>query len=169
MPFFRGNIVSELKEMNENKAWRDILGLKGMDKNQKDVEMVLRLFSLFNVWNEYKKPMIQHLNKFMSENRDFSSENAVLFKDRFVRAVNIVKSAALNKPFRPPRRGLNNAILDSVMIAVLENDRIAPDMLRRKYPILLKDREFKTHVTGGTTDTVVVKKTHRDCKKNLRK
>lgn len=42
---YRGNIVSELYSLNEIPSWHSILGMKKKDKNQKDVELILRLFS----------------------------------------------------------------------------------------------------------------------------
>ncbi len=46
---YRGVIVDKLKELNENEKWQNILGLEKPDGGQKDVELVLRLFSLFEI------------------------------------------------------------------------------------------------------------------------
>src|SRR5690606_13650972 len=71
---YRGAIVGELQELNEDGDWQDILGLKAPDRGQKDVELILRLFGLFEEWGDYEKPMLRYLNNVMKENRDFNSK-----------------------------------------------------------------------------------------------
>lgn len=152
---YRGEIVEALKRMNEVPGWRQILGMARPDKNQRDIELILRLFSLFNKWGEYESPMLIHLNSFMDKNRKFDSATAHLCETRFTATVNLVNSA-LPKPFRP-RRVLNAAVLEAVMIAVMEDELITEDDLRTQYPILIEDSSFKMKITGGTTDTTVLR------------
>lgn len=152
---YRGNIVDRMRKLNDQPEWQSILGLKKPDKNQKDVELVLRLFSLFEVWTSYEKPMLKYLNNFMDANRNFDSDRAKRFEKRFPEAVKIVDTA-LDKPFRP-KGLLNSAVLEAVMVTVLENNDITAEDLAANYPELLKDNEFLAHITGGTTDTLVLK------------
>jgi hypothetical protein len=79
---YRGPIVEKLWSLNEDANWQKILGLTRPDKNQKDVELVLRLFSLFKNWGSYEKPMLTHLNKFMKRNRNFDSDLAASIMGR---------------------------------------------------------------------------------------
>lgn len=153
---YRGAIVDELKELNALPGWQSILGLKRPDKNQRDVELVLRLFSLYRDWREYEKPLLRFLNNSMANNRDFSSERARAFKERFPVVVNLVNSA-LVKPFRP-KGIINSAILEAVMVALLEDDTITKSSLRLGYKSLLDDDAFRETITGGTTDTIVLQK-----------
>jgi hypothetical protein len=162
---YRGKIVNELKELNQNQDWQRILGLNKPDKNQKDVELVLRLFALFNNWEKYEKPMLTYLNNFMDRNRNFDSDNAKIFKERFVKAVSLVGSA-LERPFRP-KKVLNASVLESVMIAVLEDDTINQEELQAKYPNLFLDSEFTQNISGGTTDSAVLHKRIRTAKRIL--
>jgi hypothetical protein len=62
----------------------------------------------------------------------------------------------LDKPFRP-KRVINSAILEAVMVAMLENPQIDSKKLARNYPRLMKDHTFSEFVTGATTDTAVLK------------
>ena len=152
---YRGNIVAELRSLNNNPGWQTILGIKKPDKNQKDVELILRLFSLFEVWGAYEKPMLKHLNSQMDENRAFSSERALRFKERFPRVVEKV-NAALENPFRP--RGLiNAAVLEAVMVTLLENEDISVETLQARYIPLLNDVLFAESVSRATTDTHVLR------------
>lgn len=152
---YRGKIVDEIRKLNENREWQRILGLKRLDKNQKDVELVLRLFSLFENWEGYEKPMLEYLNRSMNEHREFDSARAIRFIQRFPEAVSVVDEA-LTKPFRP-RGVLNAAVMEAVMITVLEHPEIEAHELADRYSALVKDVDFMRHTTGGTTDTLVLK------------
>ncbi len=153
---YRGEIVSKLWKLNETPEWQKILGLKKPDKNQKDVELVLRLFSLFHSWKDYEKPMLSHLNKFMKDNRDFDSAEAEKFAEKFPKVAELV-SENLEKPFRP-RGIINSAVLEAVMVTLLEDDTIDGTRLRDGYKRLLEVPEFLERITGGTTDTVVLQR-----------
>jgi uncharacterized protein with ParB-like and HNH nuclease domain len=163
---YRGKIVDELKALNDNPKWRSILGLQDADKNQKDVEIVLRLFSLFEVWNDYEKPMLGYLNKQMNDNREFVSERAARFKKRFPEVVSLVDQA-LVRPFRP-RNVINSALLEGVMIALLEDPSITVDNLKDRYPKLATNVEFERYLRGATTDTLIVKERIKRAKEFLR-
>ncbi len=152
---YRGSIVSRLESINDNKDWQDILGLKRPANSQKDVELVLRLFSLYENWDSYEKPMLRFLNGSMSKSRDFSSDRAKKFENKFPIAVNKVNSV-LTKPFRP-KGVINTAMLEAVLITLLENEEITPDQLKSRYISLLENKEFEKYIRGGTTDTLVLK------------
>ncbi len=152
---YRGPIVDALRMLNADEHWQSILGLKKPDKNQKDVELVLRLFSLFEEWEQYEKPMLQYLNKAMATNKAFDSKRAERFQARFVDTVNLIDEY-FNKPFRP-KRVLNAALLEGVMVAVLEDDTIDSNRLVRGYETLLLDDVFSETLKSRTTDTAILK------------
>ena len=151
---YRGRIIDTLKDLNNTPEWQHILGLKRPDRYQKDIELILRLFGLFQRWQRYEKPMLSFLNKTMDTNRKFESPIARRFKKRFVEATKLIDKS-LSKPFRP-KTVVNSAVLDSVMIAILENGKITESMLKRNYKLLLADAEFRKNISGATTDTNVV-------------
>ena len=151
---YRGKIVDELRRLNTNQNWQHILGLKRPDAGQKDVELILRLFSLYEIWPQYEKPMLRYLNVQMNQNREFDSERALRFSSAFERATLLVDKS-LRRPFRP--KGLiNSAVLEAVMICVLENDQISGSELQERYTALVETADFMKNVTGGTTDTGVL-------------
>lgn len=152
---YRGNIVDSLKELNATPGWQKILGIKKPDRNQKDIELVLRLFALFQTWGDYEKPMLKFLNNQMDANREFSSQRAKDFRARFLIVVDTV-NGALTKPFRP-KNVINAAVLEAVMVTLLENSSITSDQLKSRYPSLLRDKAFLEVISGGTTDTLVLK------------
>jgi len=162
---YRGQIVRELAKMNANPGWKSILGIARDDKNQKDVELILRLLSLYGVWEDYEKPMLQYLNKSMDKEREFSSLRVAEFRQRFPQVVELVNEA-LEKPFRP-RRVINAAVLEAVMIILLENPTITRDRLSENYEKLFLDADFVAAITGGTTDTGVLKQRLRIARRVL--
>jgi uncharacterized protein with ParB-like and HNH nuclease domain len=153
---YRGQIVEDLQELNDDVDWQAILGLRSPDRNQRDVELVLRLFSLFETWNEYEKPMLHHLNKAMNINRNFDTDRAERFKDRFPDVTQLVNEN-LEKPFRP-KRVVNSAALEAVMVTLLEHPEVEADQLIRNYPKLLSDADFQESTVGATTDTAALRR-----------
>lgn len=152
---YRGSIVRELKILNENPAWQGILGLKSPDRSQKDVELVLRLFSLFEKWRDYEKPMLRYLNLEMKANRKFDTDRAERFQVRFVEAVEKIYST-LARPFRPSGV-INAAVLEAVMVTLLEEPEITGPQLATRYENLLMDTDFLPLTKGATTDTQVLR------------
>ena len=152
---YRGNIVRKLELLNETPGWRGILGIVRPDKNQKDVELILRLFSLFEAWSTYEKPMLGYLNRAMDRDRAFDSDRAGRFAIRFPEVVKIVNET-LTRPFRP-RGVINSAVLEAVMVTLLENQDIDLSDFRSRYYKLLENQAFLNLITGGTTDTLVLK------------
>lgn len=163
---YRGKIVSELQELNHNKEWQSILGLRKEDKNQKDVELVLRLFSLYKNWENYEKPMLKFLNINMNKNREFSSAYAEEFKKRFPKVISLVLEN-IEKPFRP-KKVINISSLEAVFIALLEcEDNISENQMKDFYRELMQDRNFLELIVGSTTDTLILKDRIRIAKEVL--
>lgn len=152
---YRGKIVDELRDLNESDGWRKLLGIDRADKNQKDIELILRLFALFEQWDDYEKPMLKYLNNTMNAERDFTSQKAKRFSERFPKIVKIV-SEELEKPFRP-RGVVNSSVLEAVLVTLLENPDFADNNLEARYNELLKTKDFIDVISGPTTDTLVLK------------
>lgn len=162
---YRGPIVEKLQSLNANEEWQRILGLSRPEKNQKDVELVLRLFALYRKWQDYEKPMLRYLNTQMDQNRQFDSDEAADFEVNFLRAIKLVDKT-LEKPFRP-KRVLNSAVMEAVMISVLEIEDLTQEQLATNYPKLFDIEDFSDNITGGTTDTTVLTKRIEVCKATL--
>jgi hypothetical protein len=152
---YRGEIVAELRALNSTPAWRQILGKPSLDRHHRDVEIILRLFGLYNDWQSYEKPMKEYLNKVMSDNRKFTSRKARQFKDIFPRACATILTELGTKPFNP-RGQLNTSILDAVFVTVLEHDLPVASDLKLRYAKLVQDPEFTGKTRRATTDTATV-------------
>ncbi|QYO64985.1 hypothetical protein [Leptolyngbya sp. 7M] len=91
----------------------------------------------------------------MSENRKFDSDRAAEFKNKFPVVARIIKSS-IPKPFRPSGV-INSAVLEAVMVTLLENPLIEPSDLEGRYRALLADKRFLELIRGATTDTATLR------------
>lgn len=145
---YRGPILAKLEELNEDPNWRAIFGKSNPDPKQRDIELVLRLFSLFENVENYVPPMKDFLSREMANNRIFDSERAAKFPGAFRRAAKFANEA-LDKPFRP-RGLLNAATLEAVMGVLMECPEETP-FTNDTYDALIRDPGFVEAFTSNTT------------------
>ena len=154
---FRGTFANSLKELNRDENWRSILGKSRFDKHQKDIELILRIFSLAGNWKHYEKPMKEFLNVHMKQNRKGSGERVENFLRQFPLATKHVVDSLGNKPFHV-RGPLNTSALDSVMSIAIEHLDQLPDDWDKRFKRLLQDESFHDATYYGTSDFVVLQK-----------
>lgn len=152
---FRSDFLNQLKNLNINEAWRTILGKKHIVKNQTDVELILRVFSLAYNVNDYEKPMKEFLNKIAKRNMK-SSNKIDEFSDRFIRTCNVIVKQLRPKPFNI-RGPFNMSVFDSVFCTILNNIDDLPQDLPERYENLVVDSRFIELTTLATTDEKVLK------------
>lgn len=152
---FRGGFAPLLRELNNDGSWRQILGKKTLDRHQKDVELLLRVFALSNSSNDYEKPMKEFLNVAMERNKSGGTTRVKWFVERFARATKIIVKQLGAKPFHI-RGPLNSSALDSVMCTVIEHiDRLPADLASR-FEELTRDENFRKFTFSGTSDVAVL-------------
>jgi uncharacterized protein with ParB-like and HNH nuclease domain len=117
---FIGQLSSLLKEANKEKNWRLIVGRKVLDKHQKDIELILRVFSLVGAVDKYEKPMKEFLNKAMKRHQAGTTKKVEKFFDLFPKVTQLVVSTLGEAPFHL-RGPLNVSALDSVMCVVFHS------------------------------------------------
>lgn len=149
---FRGGFNKLLKEMNKNKNWRKILGKPNIDKHQKDVELLLRIFSLVGAADKYEKPMKEFLNQTMIKHDKGDTNKVKAFIKAFEKVTEVVVTSIGEKPFNL-RGPLNLAALDSVMSVLIENyKKIDSINFKDRYSKLKLDKEFDEYTKFNTTD-----------------
>ena len=164
---FRGPLSNKLKEANKDENWRQILGKKPLDKHQKDVEMLLRVFSLVGSANSYEKPMKEFLNRAMVLHDSAASKKAVKFFEIFPKVTKLVVSTLGRKPFHL-RGPLNVSALDSIMAVITENfEQVEIEKLNSRFSKLLHDTNFLDFTQLGTTDTKTLQERFALVKKHL--
>lgn len=154
---FRGEFNKLLKDANKDANWRKILGKPYSDKHQKDIELLLRVFSLISSSDTYEKPMKEFLNKAMKKHNSGTTKKVNTFVEVFSEVTELVVSSIGEKPFH--LRGLINvAALDSVMSVLIQsNKRVNFSALQENYSKLLKDKDFNEYTKINTSDTKTVR------------
>jgi uncharacterized protein with ParB-like and HNH nuclease domain len=153
---FRGELAEKLKQLNQDANWRKILGKKNLDKHQKDVELILRLFALCDNWRNYEKPMKEFLNKTMKHERKADSKRATNFFKQFPEITRIIVKELGEKPFHV-KGPLNSSALDSVFCTIYENVSNLHAELAKQWDALKKDKDFQEATYYGTSDVSVLK------------
>lgn len=154
---FHGNIVNEFSQLNKDVAWRRIVGKKSLDKHKRDVEIILRVFAMYERADKYEKPMKEFLNQSMKDNRGAASQKFIEFKQRFPEVCQKIVDNFGEKPFHV-RGPLNLAAADCVMAECVKNYRGDFKKAKEKYDEFLADPEFREEIFFNTSDSSVVKK-----------
>lgn len=153
---FRGPLVDVLRKANKNKYWRELIGKKTYDRHQKDVELVLRVFSLSYGFSRYEKPMKEFLNTMMNENKSGETKFAKDFPAAFANACEIAVKELPPKPFHLRGGRLNVSALDSVLALLVTSSKKRVAGLADAYQQLRKDKEFNEATYYGTSDVSVI-------------
>lgn len=154
---FLGDFVRILKNLNKDKNWRKVVGKTIYDKHQKDVELILRIFSLSNTWENYTKPMKEYLNVAIRKNISGTSSRVRHFVADFPKATKFIIDNLGERPFHV-RGPLNSAALDSVFCTILDNLEKIPSDIKKRYQKLLNDENFKETTFYSTSDESTLKK-----------
>ena len=155
---YHGPFIDLLKELNANKAWRNVFG--SPQKRMKDQELILRFFAFYYFSEQYQRPLKEFLNRYIARNRNLQVQTADDLKDLFEPTIGFINLALGNQAFRP-ERAFNAAVFDSVMVGTamrLSNSRIENiENFVNKYRSLLQNKEFQDAVLTGTSDDKKVK------------
>jgi hypothetical protein len=154
---FRGNLVRILRELNEDECWRKILGVRQLDRHQKDVELLLRCFAFAFFFDQYEKPMKQFLNNVMDRQRTGDSAKVKNLIKRFPLVTETIVTRLGDKPFHLRGR-LNVSALDSVLGTLLSVPSFANADLPRRFEKLKSDNNFVTATEISTSDLSVIRK-----------
>ena len=155
---YHGKLSDLFDELNGLKVWRKILGKSAPDPHKKDIELILRFFTMGNIdFEKYSKPMKDYLNKYMKRNMDPDQKELASLRDIFKKTCKGVIANLGERPFHV-RKGLNVAVFDSVMVAFSHNLEGVPRDIKDRYKKLMADEGFVGNTKRSTTDTGVIKK-----------
>lgn len=158
---FHGELNDVLKELNANPYWRKIFGKE--NPRQKDLELILRFFSMYFLSDKYERPMKAFLNKYMAYNRHLKQNSADQLRSLFSSTVEVVHSTLSERAFRP-ERALNAAVFDAVMVGITRRlqrkPTVEPDLskVKENYEKLLSRDEFEQAYKTATSDSESVKR-----------
>lgn len=164
---YHGEIVSFLRELNENLSWRKLYGNRST--RFKDQELILRFFGLLYWADQYARPMKDFLNRYMAENQDFQLTSKKELKSIFEQTTSVVLNALGKGAFRL-KKTVNAAVLDSVMVGIADRIlRKGPvndvEALKEAYQTLLVSNDYLNAVERATANDENVRTRLRMAKK----
>jgi uncharacterized protein with ParB-like and HNH nuclease domain len=157
---YHGDFKEVLAELNMNKSWRAIYNTSNIfDKRLRDEELILRFMALFDLHQEYRKPMKNFLNEYMRDNKK-ANTNLIIKKELFVKTIELIHRSVGDKAFKI-RKHLNAAVFDAVMVGLatrlVRGDITQEETLKEIYDDLIQNKEFLTFIdTARTTDNLEV-------------
>ena len=152
-----GEMIKWLREINKNQDWRSLIKQPHEHKEFRDLELLLRLFALFENLDTYKKSMKRFLDNFISENRNPSPEWMKSRKELFEKAVKMANTSGDGLPLSGK---LSLSLLDSTLVSLMQICSERPDFTTPNFPKLNLNEEFSGIVKqrDNTTGEDVVKK-----------
>jgi Protein of unknown function DUF262 len=164
---FMGEFSELLKQANQDKNWREIVGKPLIDKHQKDVELLLRIFSLVGADEKYEKPMREFLNKSMKKHEAGDTTKAQKFFDVFPKVTKEIVKSLGKMPFHL-RGPLNVSALDSVMCVLIQNSKtVKYSGISEAYSSLKCDEDFIRSTSINTTDAKTLQERFAVVRKHL--
>lgn len=146
-----GNFNEFLIDLNKNKEWQSFITSENDRKRQRDVELILRFFALYETYKQYKRPMDEFLTLYFDAHRNIDEiekeEKAALF--------NTVVSAIYKNLGRRPfhiKNGLNSGVCDSVMVAFANNINNIPLDIKDRFFALTHNGEFYKYCGKNIND-----------------
>ena len=155
-----GPLIKLLGTLNGNKQWREIY--RKEHKRLKDQELILRFLALWETRSEYKRPMKDFLNKYAKKYKNIDKEGQETRKRIFEETIsNVFKFLDKKTVFRP-KRALNAAVFDSVMIGIgkrAEQGKITNgNGIKKAYKSLLANEDFQEVYQKTTSDENYVRR-----------
>ncbi len=155
---YAGSFNDLLTDLNKYPNWRKFLTNDSDAYRQKDVELILRFFALYDNLDNYKKGMKDFLSEYMSRPY-IRNMNEVQMEKKRVLFEKTVDAIILNLGERPfhVKNGLNSAVLDSIMIAFARNLNHIPNDILIKYKELYKNKEYYSYCSKSANDVKSVR------------
>lgn len=155
---YHGQFAGLLSKLNDNIQWRTLYGKKSA--RLKDLELILRFFSLYFYAESYARPMKDFLNRNMASNRSLAKHGEAELKLLFDTTISTIHDAIGPRAFRL-KNAVNAAVLDSLMVGIaarLTKGPISdPERVKTAYSALLTKGEYLNATGRATADEESVK------------
>lgn len=152
-----GKFNDFLIRINKNEKWQSFITSEYDRIHQKDAELILRFFALYDCSSVYKRPMKDFLTEYFRKVKN-SSQYEIEEKERlFLSVVDAIYDNIGSKPFHGTN-GLNAAFADSIMVAFAHNlDNIPKNIKSRCYQLTHENRDFYSYASKSADDVKSVK------------
>lgn len=150
---YRGPLLDAVRQLNENPDWRLIFGPK--HRRQKDQELILRFWALYQQSDAYRRPMLAFLNDFAESYQKPGERFLQDGQNLFAEVMRQFYAGLGAKAFRTEgSRQFNAAVFDSMSVGLARriaksnspNDRA----VREAHSSLLADDQYLDSVSKGT-------------------
>ncbi len=150
---YHGEFNDHLRELNSIDTWRELFG--SVNRRMRDQELILRFIALFFMGDRYVKPMKGFLNKYMASNRYMELQSREEINSIFIPTVELILEAIGNRAFKP-KRALNAAVFDSLMIGIANRIVRGPvadlNSLSEQFHRLMENELYLESWETATTD-----------------
>jgi hypothetical protein len=155
---YHGEFNDLIRTLNYNKSWRELFGKP--HTRMRDQELILRFLALYYCQNQYERSMKSFLNMWMGANRNPNSEAQKEITDLFTNTVEVILKCLGKNAFKP-KRALNAAVFDSIMVGVARRLAKGPisnrEALQKRYSYLMRAENFVAAIEKSTADEERVK------------
>ena len=138
-----------LDDLNLNSGWRSFLSSDTPDLHMKDIEILLRGFSMLVYHKEYKPSMTMFLNESSRKAKLYEDNKIEQFKNLFIAFIKNLLSLGNTNIFRTESGRFNISIFEAIFCAICEEAYQKSDIsLIKKTSLdkinsLKEDSEFK--------------------------
>lgn len=172
---YHGPFNDFIKELNEERVWREVLGTDKPDSRMADDELILRFFAFLDFRNrkEAKQKQInlaQYLNNYMHDHVNIDKAERQQFKKTFLEIITYLKSHVGEHLFRTIRqkgtetdgwtKTVNPVIFDAVCTATYyaeKEGRLMGQSLEKRYTELVTSKDFDEVTCQQTTNVDRIK------------
>ena len=147
---YGGDYNDLLMELNSYEDWRILVGPP--HRRKRDQELILRFFALYFDSEHYKRTMKGFLNEHMKTNQNLEKHSREAVRKLFCETVSVILNELGSKAFRP-RRGVNAALTDALMIGIARRLDKGPieSEIQKEYQGLLENERFGDAIYAGTS------------------
>lgn len=146
-----GSFNDFLISLNKNQQWQSFITNEKDKIRQKDVELILRFFALYDYSNVYKKPMKDFLTQYFTKKRNINNDELKCKRILFEKTVDSIYKNVGKKPFHG-LNGLNSSFVDSIMIAFANNLDNIPEDIKSRCETLKRSEEFYSYCSKASND-----------------
>lgn len=158
---YDGAFLDMVRKCNRNEYWRKSFGV--LSGRQKDQELIVRFFAMYEKSDQYKRTLKDFLNDFCSEYNYAAIDKLNHLQDVFSQAIKLCYEAKGKDIFRPAR-ALNAAVFESVLLGVAKRMQsgvaLTKEELSAKYDQLMIDQAYLRSCESSTATEEAVTNRH---------
>lgn len=138
----QGKFNDFLFDINQNEKWQSFITSSYDRVHQRDVELILRFFALYDELSIYKKPLKDFLTIYFKKKISMTDDEISEKRKLFTEVIDTIYENIGSRPFHG-KNGLNSSLADSIMLAFAHNlDNIPSDIKSRWFNLVNNNKEF---------------------------